>query len=166
VIINIIDRIKVELSQETTQRLQKCHNDQDSVDDLITDLLDDTRNSVTLTEFTDLLVDAVDPDQIALYEDFSSLLFVVNTTSTEEKLEAAVEEIDAVEIDDAQFSFDVIVDPDGPQDLGRISLYTTVELTEVSGKGIEDSVKQPVSREEGVKKVEEWVRSSAELKSL
>jgi len=44
----------------------------------------------------------------------------VNTTSTEEKLEAAVEEIDAVEIDDAQFSFDVIVDPDGPQDLGRI----------------------------------------------
>jgi len=87
VIINIIDRIKVELSQETTQRLQKCHNDQDSVDDLITDLLDDTRNSVTLTEFTDLLVDAVDPDQIALYEDFSSLLFVVNTTSTEEKLE-------------------------------------------------------------------------------
>jgi len=58
----------------------------------------------------------------------------------------------------------VIVDPDGPQDLGRISLYTTVELTEVSGKGIEDSVKQPVSREEGVKKVEEWVRSSAELK--
>jgi len=121
VIINIIDRIKVELSQETTQRLQKCHNDQDSVDDLITDLLDDTRNSVTLTEFTDLLVDAVDPDQIALYEDFSSLLFVVNTTSTEEKLEAAVEEIDAVEIDDAQFSFDVIVDPDGPQDLGRIS---------------------------------------------
>jgi len=60
----------------------------------------------------------------------------------------------------------VIVDPDGPQDLGRISLYTTVELTEVSGKGIEDSVKQPVSREEGVKKVEEWVRSSAELKSL
>jgi len=121
VIINIIDRIKVELSQETTQRLQKCHNDQDSVDDPITDLLDDTRNSVTLTEFTDLLVDAVDPDQIALYEDFSSLLFVVNTTSTEEKLEAAVEEIDAVEIDDAQFSFDVIVDPDGPQDLGRIS---------------------------------------------
>ncbi|CDK39484.1 hypothetical protein [Halorubrum sp. AJ67] len=90
----------------------------------------------------------------------------MNTTSTEGELAAAVEEIDAVEIDDAQFSLGVEDDPGAPQDLGRLSLYTIDKLTEVSERGIEDSVKQPVSREEGVKKVEEWVRSNEELKSM
>ncbi|MEZ3165414.1 hypothetical protein [Halorubrum miltondacostae] len=156
----------IEFTQATIQQLRQRCDDQESVDDLISNLLDETRNSVTLKEFIDLLGEEVDPVQIALYEDVSSLLFTVNATSTGEELEAAVEEIDAVEIDGAQFSFDVKDDPGAPQDLGRLSLYTTVELTEINDGATQDSVKKPVSREEGVKKVEEWVRSNKELKPL
>ena len=165
----IADPTTVKLTQTTIQQLRQRYDDQDSADELISDLLDETRNSVTLTEFIDLLVDAVDPVQIALYEnsdpargvlyDFSGLVFVVNTGSTKEDLEVAVEGIDAVEVDGTPFSFAVEHDPDGPQDLGRLSLYTTVELTELNEKGIEDRVKPPVSREEGVEKVEACIRN-------
>ncbi|MGQ3329952.1 hypothetical protein [Halorubrum sp. FL23] len=163
---NIAAAKTVKLTQATIRELDQRNDGQNSVDDLISDLLADTRDSVTMAEFIDLLVEEVEPSQIALYEDFSGLLFVVNTTSTEEELEATVEGIDAVEIDDAQFCFDVEHDPDPPQNLGRISLYTTVQLTEVNEGGTGDSVKQPVSREEGVEKVEEWVRGNEKLKSL
>lgn len=170
------DSTTIELTQTTIQQLRQRYDDQDSADELISDLLDETRNSVTLTEFIDLLVDAVDPVQISLHErsdpgddslyGYSGLVFIVTTDSTKRDLEAAVEEIDAVEVDGIQFSFVLVCDPDDPKDLGRLSLYTTVEITEMNEQGIEDHVKQPVSREAGVEKVEACIRSNRILNAM
>lgn len=156
----------VELTQATTHRLYQRCNDQGSVDDLIGNLLDETRDTVSLTEFVDRVVEAADPIQISLIDDFSSFMFFVVTTDSKEAAEKAIEGVHAIEVDGNQYPFCLGHDPDNPRDLGRVSLYTTVELTVQNFGGEEDGIKEPVSREEGVENAKEWVRTAEDLKPL
>lgn len=157
--------VTVALSGETNMKLEhRAIKDDLSPEEVISDLLSKTRNTATLSEFVDKLVDEVNPCQIALYEDVSPITFVVNA-SPENDIKEAIEGIHAIEVDGDEFEFSVEHDPDAAQDLGRLSLYTTTELTVATDRDLEDDVREPVSREEGIENAKEWIRSNKTQRS-
>lgn len=153
---------EVEMSSQTIERLRRRNSEEwgDTAGSLITKLLNETSTTITVEEFLDKLVDACDPVQIAIDNEFRPLQVVVHPQT--EPAEELFEDVDAIEVDGEIYLFDLRYDYSGPQALGRTTVYSTTELTKSLSATDENGPGQvtisPVDVREGVDKARELVK--------
>lgn len=139
----------VEIGLETKERLRTraLEGGDDTYEDVILRLLDETKKTISLEKFLERLVEAVDPAQIALHRVYGELSFVIHTP--EELDTELVNDVDAVSVDSQTYRFRLEKDPHGPQDVGRITVYAPNGDADIG----------PVTVEQGVERVKDWMDS-------
>lgn len=120
-----------------------------SYEEVVSRLLDQTQNSITLAEFANRMIDSMDVSQLALhteshFEDSDVLEFVVHT---HDELGELLNDVHAVEVAGETFRFNIRTSTLGPQTSRRITLYAPDYIL-----GMESV---PIS--EGVPRAREWI---------
>jgi hypothetical protein len=140
--------VDVELDRTTVDRLRERAkvDSTKTIDDTVSELLDETSVSITLEEFIDRIVADGDVAQIAVYKTTTDPLdFIVHSGSG---LDGDLfGEVDYVEVDGELHRFRLDVTGFGPQVGGRVTIYTSELLQDINGDVVEG----------GVGNLEEWL---------
>lgn len=148
--------VELELEQGTLRQLeQRLPEYNRCSEELVSSLLSETRDTVTLTEFVKLLLDQTNPAQIALHEGRSSLCFVVNS-GIDPDVDSIRQGIHAIDVDGEEYLYSIIVDPYGPQDLGRYNLFEAGDLENLDEETLLERVDEAKA----------WMKTEDNLKSL